>query len=152
MARAAPSREAPSTQSDLEAGLYLKLGEYADEPTLNTSEARIILQKTLETRRERGFVPEERDALVKTRDYLEIFAQFKNIAEAQQVEGIINSYGKDLERFEKSQLGNLVPSSAEEAKALIPSLEAKVMEGKVTDENLTDMCKDLQRLRRQAQL
>jgi DNA-directed RNA polymerase II subunit RPB4 len=152
MAPAAPSREAPSATNDLEAGMTLKLGEYADEPTLNTSEARIILKKTLDTRRARGHNTEETETLAKTRDYLEIFAVFKELAEAQQVEGIINSYGKNLERFERSQLGSLVPTCADEAKALIPSLEGKVTDGKITDDELDDLCSDLQKVKRQAQL
>jgi hypothetical protein len=105
MKRAAPSREAPSASQDLEAGAVLKLGEYADQPTLNTSEARIILKKTLDARRARNHNPDETETLAKTRDYLEIFAVFKEIEEAQQVESIIDTYAKDIARFEKSQLG-----------------------------------------------
>ena len=105
MPRAAPSREAPTTNSDLEAGTTLKLGEYADQPTLNLSEARIILLKTLDTRRERGRALEETETLTKTLKYLEWFAAFKNVPDAQQVEGIVETYGANLERFEKSQLG-----------------------------------------------
>ena len=82
MKRAAPSREAPSASQDLEAGAVLKLGEYADQPTLNTSEARIILKKTLDARRARNHNPDETETLAKTRDYLEIFAVFKEIEEA----------------------------------------------------------------------
>jgi DNA-directed RNA polymerase II subunit RPB4 len=152
MARAAPSREAPSATNDLEAGQILKLGEYTDEYTLNTSEARIILRKTLDTRRARGLNMEETETLAKTRDYLEIFAVFKELAEAQQVEGIINSYGKNLERFEKSQLGSLVPADAEEAQSVIPSIQTKVSEGKITVDELNDLCADLQKVKRQAQL
>lgn len=105
MPRAAPSRDPPAASQDLEAGPVLKLGEYTDEPTLNTSEARLILIKTLETRRQRDSHAEETETLTKTRDYLEIFAVFKELGEAQQVESIIDTYGKDLARFEKSQLG-----------------------------------------------
>jgi hypothetical protein len=105
MPRAAPSREAPSASQDLEAGAVLKLGEYADQPTLNTSEARIILKKTLDARRARNHNAEETETLAKTRDYLELFAVFKEIEEAQQVESIIDTYAKDIARFEKSQLG-----------------------------------------------
>ena len=105
MPRAAPSREAPSASQDLEAGTVLKLGEYADQPTLNTSEARIILKKTLDARRARNHNAEETETLAKTRDYLELFAVFKEIEEAQQVESIIDTYAKDIARFEKSQLG-----------------------------------------------
>jgi DNA-directed RNA polymerase II subunit RPB4 len=152
MPHAAPSRVAPTTTSDLEAGPVLRLGEYADEPTLNLSEARIILLKTLQTREQRGGGLDETETTQKTRDYLEIFAVFKDLAEAQQVEGIINSYGSNLERFEKSQLGSLVPTCADEAKALIPSLERKVEEGTVGEDELDGICRELQRLKRQAQL
>jgi len=152
MPHAAPSREAPTANSDLSAGADLRLGEYADEVTLNLSEARIILLKTLSTRASRGGQFEETETTSKTRDYLEIFAVFKDLAEAQQVEGIIDGYGKKLERFEKSQLGSLVPISADEAKALIPSLEKKVENGTLTDLELEGICTELQRLKRQAQL
>jgi len=152
MPRAAPSREAPSATNDQEAGVVLKLGEYAEEPTLNTSEARMIILKTLETRKTRGANTDETETLVKTKDYLEIFAVFKELQEAQQVEGIINVYGTRLEKFEKSQLGTLVPASAEEAVALIPSLERKVEQGGISMDELEEMCVDLQRLRRQAEL
>lgn len=168
MPRAAPSREAPSATNDQEAGVVLKLGEYAEEPTLNTSEARMIILKTLATRAQNGANTDEVETLVKTKDYLEIFAVFKELAEATQVEGIINVYGRDLEKFEKSQIGvqdihacevkltmvpgTLVPASAEEAVALIPSLERKVEQGKISMDELEEMCIDLQRLRRQAEL
>ena len=149
---AAPSRDAPTATTDLEAGQVLSLGEYTNEPTLNTSEARIILQKTLQTRQARGRVYEETETLAKTKDYLEIFAVFKDLAEAQQVEGIIEAYGKGLERFEKSQLGTLVPTCADEARALIPSLERKIEDGLITEEALELICKELQRLKKQAQI
>jgi DNA-directed RNA polymerase II subunit RPB4 len=153
MPHAAPSRYPPTATSDLEAGAVLKLGEFQSEVTLNLSEARIILQKTLATRVARGGgTGEETEVTAKTRDYLEIFAVFKDLAEAQQVEGIINSYGENLERFEKSQLGSLVPTCSDEAKALVPSLEKKVEDGTVTEEELEGICRELQRLKRQAQL
>lgn len=105
MPRAAPSRDPPAASQDLEAGPVLKLGEYADQPTLNTSEARIILKKTIDARRVRNHNADETETLTKTRDYLEIFAVFKEIPDIGQVESIIDTYGKDLTRFEKSQLG-----------------------------------------------
>ena len=152
MPHAAPSREAPTATSDLEAGAVLKLGEFQNEVTLNLSEARIILQKTLETRAKTNGQVEETEVTVKTKDYLEIFAVFKDLAEAQQVEGIVNSYGENLEKFEKSQLGSLVPTCSDEAKALIPSLEKKVEDGTVSEDELEGICRELQRLKRQAQL
>ena len=175
MAPAYPSRDPPSASTDLEAGLHLRLGEYADCNTLSASEARLILQKTLDNRRKpqpnnpsaNGATPQiitttppisppspstTPKSHPRPSSTLELFAAFKNVAEAQQVEGIVNSYGKNLERFEKSQLGTLVPGSSDEAKALIPSLEEKVGRGVVSDQDLDEMCRDLKRLERQAQL
>ena len=152
MPHAAPSRVAPTASSDLEAGAVLKLGEFANETTLNLSEARIVLLKTLQAREKNGKVLDSTETLEKTKDYLEIFSVFKDQAEAQQVEGIINAFGIELEKFEKSQLGSLVPTCADEAKALIPSLEKKVEDGILGEEDLEGICRELQRLKRQAQI
>jgi hypothetical protein len=43
--------------------------------------------------------------------------------------------------------GSLVPTCADEAKTLIPSLV-----GQISDQDLDDLCNDLQKLKRQAQL
>lgn len=48
----------------------------------------------------------ETETLVKTRDYLEIFSVFKEIPDAQALEGIVNVFGgKGLTNFEKSAIG-----------------------------------------------
>jgi hypothetical protein len=44
-------------------------------------------------------------------------------------------------------VGSLVPTCADEAKTLIPSLV-----GQISDQDLDDLCNDLQKLKRQAQL
>ncbi|KAJ9658255.1 RNA polymerase B [Neophaeococcomyces mojaviensis] len=159
MAHAAPSRDAPVSSTELTAGRELQIGEYAEEPTLNLSEARIILTKTLETRKRRkqeenpnSMDTAEPENLVKTRDYLEIFSVFKDLGEAQQAEAVINVHGTNMERFERSQLGSLVPSGADEAKALIPSLEKKVEDGLIEEETLETLCVELTKIKRQAQL
>ncbi|ETN37333.1 uncharacterized protein HMPREF1541_08324 [Cyphellophora europaea CBS 101466] len=149
---AAPSREQPTASTDLEAGRELKLGEFADVETLSLSEARIVLQRTLEMRQKRGEPFDESDTMVKTRDYLEIFAVFKDLSVAEQVEQLINSLGNDLVKFEKSQLKSLLPTCADEAKALIPSLEKKVEDGVLDEMQLDEICKEVQRLKRQAEL
>lgn len=46
-----------------------------------------------------------------------------------------------------SEIGSLVPTCADEAKTLIPSLV-----GQISDQDLDDLCNDLQKLKRQAQL
>ena len=105
MPPAAPSRQSPTSATDIEASAVLKLGEFADIPCLNISEARIILQKTLDTRLAKGGVIPDKDNLTKTRDYLEIFSVFKEIPDAQALEGIVNVYSKVLTNFEKSAIG-----------------------------------------------
>jgi DNA-directed RNA polymerase II subunit RPB4 len=102
---AAPSRQSPTTTTDIEASSVLKLGDFADIPCLNISEARIILQKTLDTRKQKGAMLEETETLAKTRDYLEIFSVFKEIPDAQALEGVVNVYSKVLTPFEKSAIG-----------------------------------------------
>jgi DNA-directed RNA polymerase II subunit RPB4 len=108
MAPAAPSRQSPTSATDIEASAVLKLGDFADIPCLNISEARIILQKTLDTRKQKGAVMRETETLNKTRIYLEIFSVFKEIPDAQALEGIVNVYSKELTNFEKSAIG-MVP-------------------------------------------
>lgn len=152
MAHAAPSKDKPTASTDLEAGRDLKLGEFADEDTLSLSEARIVLLKTLDHRNQSGSGFEEPETSAKAREYLEIFANFKDLAMAEQVEGLINRLGTGLEKFEKSQLKSLVPTCADEAKAIIPSLEKKCEEGVVDEDELEGICKELQRLKRQAEL
>jgi DNA-directed RNA polymerase II subunit RPB4 len=105
MAPAAPSRQSPTSATDIEASAVLKLGDFADIPCLNISEARIILQKTLDTRKQKGAVMRETETLNKTRIYLEIFSVFKEIPDAQALEGIVNVYSKELTNFEKSAIG-----------------------------------------------
>lgn len=105
MPAAAPSRQSPTSATDIEASTVLKLGDFADIPCLNISEARIILQKTLDTRHQKGAVIRETETQVKTRDYLEIFSVFKEIPDAQALEAIVNVYSKELTNFEKSAIG-----------------------------------------------
>lgn len=146
--------------ADLEAGKELRLGEFAEDPTLNLSEARIILDKSLEARKRARQPNGETDKSVyrdtetvsKTKDYLELFAVFKEMADAEQAERTINTYAQGMERFERSQLGSLVPTSADEAKALIPSLEKKVEDGIVNESDLEALCIELNKIKRQTQL
>lgn len=162
MATNGTSSSDPTATTDLYAGRTLVLGEFAHERTLNLSEARIILAKSLDSRLNKlrltdpnAQPPRETETLAKTRDYLSIFAVFKDIADAEMAERIINGYadsGMQLEMFERSQLGSLVPSCADEAKALIPSIEKKVEDGVVGEEELEALCKDLGRLKRTTQL
>lgn len=105
MPLAAPSRQSPTTSSDIEASAVLKLGEFENVPCLNTSEARLILQKSLDTRKQRGAMVPAKDNLNKTKEYLEIFSVFKEVPDAKALEAIVNVYSEVLTNFEKSAIG-----------------------------------------------
>lgn len=156
MSHAAPSRDKPVASADLEAGRELKLGDYSEDPTLSLSEARIILNRTFEIRRSRSKNPEDAlkktETLAKTENYLELFAVFKEMSDAQNVEITLNTYADRLGRFERSQMASLVPTCADEAKAIIPSIEKKVEDNIITEEELDQLCHELVRYKKQAQL
>ena len=152
----ATARNDPSAAVDLEAGQVLNLGEFANHLSLDLSQARIILKATLDKRYKSNVQPpRETETLAKTRLYLDHFAVFKEVPDAEAVEGIIKAYvdgGMPLERFETSQLGSLVPICADEAKAIIPSLEKKCGDGLIDEKVLDSLCADLDRAKRQTVL
>lgn len=103
--------------------------------------------------------------MIKTQDYLDVFARFKNTENITAVERVLGAQPQ-LEPFEKSQLGmapsiqfhkclkgmeglttpgaeaSLCCESAEEAKTLIPSLT-----NKITDVDLQDILDEITKLR-----
>ncbi|KAI5288547.1 RNA polymerase B [Ascosphaera aggregata] len=146
-------REEP--KPELEATTELKLGEFQDVPTLSLSEARLVINKVLDLRRNAAGdggrpVTEEPEyagmlsvsrALTKTLDYLEIFARFKDTENIEEVERLLSAR-TELELFERSQLGSLCCDYAEEAKLLIPSLQ-----NKISDADLQELLNELTKLR-----
>lgn len=102
--------------------------------------------------------------MIKTQDYLDVFARFKNTENITAVERVLGAHPQ-LEPFEKSQLGmtslrhlyrvsktrraddsrgaaSLCCETAEEAKTLIPSLT-----NKITDVDLQEILDDITKLR-----
>ncbi|EFE29478.1 uncharacterized protein ARB_03624 [Trichophyton benhamiae CBS 112371] len=145
-------RELP--QSELEATAQLKLGEFQHVPTLSLSEARLVINKVLDLRRKGESKFEEREppmmltpislagrTLVKTQDYLEVFARFKEKENIEAVERLLSAH-TELEFFERSQLGSLCCDNAEEAKSLIPSIG-----NKISDADLQELLDELTKLR-----
>ncbi|RPB23376.1 hypothetical protein L211DRAFT_825799 [Terfezia boudieri ATCC MYA-4762] len=141
------SRSREKRTIDEEAGPELKLGEFQHSSAITVSEARELLSMVFKHRLEQGKyeLPKkdtERGAVVnKTQEYLEIFSRFKNRESVEAVDRLLNSQ-PDLDPFEKAQLGSLCCDSAEEAKTLIPSLEAKK-----SDEELQDLLNEITKLR-----
>ncbi|KMU81182.1 polymerase 2 polypeptide D [Coccidioides immitis RMSCC 3703] len=82
-----PKRELP--QNELEASSQLKLGEFQNVPTLSLSEARLVINKVLDLRKKSNNKYEERETLIKTQDYLEVFARFK---EKENIEALSGCY------------------------------------------------------------
>ncbi|PGH13076.1 hypothetical protein AJ79_03913 [Helicocarpus griseus UAMH5409] len=132
-------RELP--QSELEATSQLKLGEFQNVPTLSLSEARLVINKVLDLRRKGDHKFEERETLIKTQDYLELFARFKEKENIEAVERLLSAH-TELELFERSQLGSLCCNDAEEAKSLIPSIG-----NKISDTELQELLDELTKLR-----
>ncbi len=79
--------------------------------------------------------------MIKTQDYLDVFARFKQKENIEAVDRMLTSH-TELELFERSQLGSLCCESAEEAKTLIPSLS-----NKITDADLQELLDDITKLR-----
>ncbi|MCJ1295396.1 RNA polymerase B [Xylographa carneopallida] len=141
MAATAPtsrSREQPT--GDEEATSDLKLGEFQNVPTLTLSEARVLINAVMDRRKQQRKV-EETETLVKTLDYLDVFARFKQKENIEAVERMLVGHD-ELELFERSQLGSLCCETAEEAKTLIPSLA-----NKISDIDLQELLDEISKLR-----
>ncbi|KAL8709269.1 MAG: hypothetical protein Q9220_006012 [cf. Caloplaca sp. 1 TL-2023] len=134
----ARTREKPS--GDEEATADLKLGEFQHVPTLTLSEARLLINAVIDHRKSQRKV-DETETLIKTQDYLDVFARFKQKENIEAVERMLSAK-QDLELFERSQLGSLCCETAEEAKTLIPSLS-----NKISDQDLQELLDDITKLR-----
>ncbi|KAL2058434.1 hypothetical protein ABVK25_001162 [Lepraria finkii] len=134
------SRTREKITGDEEAAAELKLGEFQNVPTLTLSEARLLINAVMDHRKQQRKV-EETETLIKTQDYLDVFARFKVKENIEAVERMLTSH-TEMELFERSQLGSLCCESAEEAKTLIPSLT-----NKISDLDLQDLLDEITKLR-----
>ncbi|MCJ1279387.1 RNA polymerase B [Puttea exsequens] len=134
------SRAREKAGGDEEATTELKLGEFQHVPTLTLSEARLLINAVMDHRKSQRAVTET-ETLVKTQDYLDVFARFKQKENIEAVERMLTAH-EELELFERSQLGSLCCDSAEEAKTLIPSLGDKI-----GDAELQGLLDDITKLR-----
>ncbi|KAI9824210.1 MAG: RNA polymerase B [Thelocarpon impressellum] len=139
------SRTREPAQGDEEAGADLKLGEFHGVPSLSLSEARLLINVVMDKRREKSAGPgaavQDTEMLVKTQDYLDVFARFKLKENIEAVERLLVAR-ENLDPFERSQLGSLCCESAEEAKTLIPSLA-----NKESDADLQELLDEITKLR-----
>ncbi|KAL5042644.1 hypothetical protein BDW71DRAFT_200404 [Aspergillus fruticulosus] len=100
----ATHRQRALPQGELEAASTLKLGADQNTHTLSLSEARLVIDKVLANKRRGGKKYEEPENLIKTLEYLSLFARFKDEENIKAVERLLNSH-TELEMFERSQLG-----------------------------------------------
>ncbi|KAI9876574.1 MAG: RNA polymerase B [Pleopsidium flavum] len=139
-ATAPTSRTREQPQGDEEATADLRLGEFQNVPTLTLSEARLLINAVMDHRKQQRKVAET-ETLIKTQDYLDVFARFKQKENIEAVERMLATHD-ELEYFERSQLGSLCCESAEEAKTLIPSLS-----NKISDADLQELLDEITKLR-----
>ena len=103
MATAPTSRARERAGGEEEATTDLKLGEFQNVPTLTLSEARLLINAVMDHRKQQRQA-NETETLIKTQDYLDVFARFKQKENIEAVERMLASR-VELELFERSQLG-----------------------------------------------
>ncbi|KAI1728626.1 RNA polymerase rpb4 domain-containing protein [Ditylenchus destructor] len=104
---------------------------------LMISEVFLLLDHRRKQSEQKEEIEDMSEVFVKTLNYARRLSKFKSRETIRAVRGIFS--GKyNLHKFEVAQLANLCPETAEEAKALIPSLE-----NKMEDEELDELLKDL---------
>lgn len=113
--------------------------ESQDTKTLLISEVHILLEHRRQQNESAEEEQEFSEVFMKTLNYTQRFAKFKNMENIASVRQLLTN--KKIHKFEMAQLANLCPETPEEAKSLIPSLEA---EGRFTDEELTTILEDIQ--------
>ena len=106
MATAPISRTRERPGGEEEATADLKLGEFQNVPTLTLSEARLLINAVMDHRKQQRQV-NETETLIKTQDYLDVFARFKQKENIEAVERMLASR-VELELFERSQLGRFL--------------------------------------------
>lgn len=101
---AATSRARAQPLGNEEAGSQLVLGEFEGVQTLSLSEARLVINAV--TDKQHAIDPnfKESTTLVRTQDWLDVFARFRTNSSTVQLEQLMRTL-PSLENFERSQLG-----------------------------------------------
>ena len=113
--------------------------ESSETKTLLISEVHILLEHRKQQNESAEEEQEFSEVFMKTLNYTQRFAKFKNMDNIASVRQLLTN--KKIHKFEMAQLANLCPENPEEAKSLIPSLEA---EGRFTDDELATILDDIQ--------
>uniref|UniRef100_A0A493TQG4 DNA-directed RNA polymerase II subunit RPB4 n=1 Tax=Anas platyrhynchos platyrhynchos TaxID=8840 RepID=A0A493TQG4_ANAPP len=111
--------------------------EFETAETLLNSEVHMLLEHRKQQNESAEDEQELSEVFMKTLNYTARFSRFKNRETIASVRSLLLQ--KKLHKFELACLANLCPETAEEAKALIPSLE-----GRFEDEELQQILDDIQ--------
>ncbi|NXD24753.1 RPB4 polymerase, partial [Spelaeornis formosus] len=115
--------------------------EFETAETLLNSEVHMLLEHRKQQNESAEDEQELSEVFMKTLNYTARFSRFKNRETIASI--VVFPYSlllqKKLHKFELACLANLCPETAEEAKALIPSLE-----GRFEDEELQQILDDIQ--------
>ncbi|KAH7727053.1 DNA-directed RNA polymerase II polypeptide [Aphelenchoides avenae] len=112
--------------------------EVAGCDALMISEVFLLLDHRRKQSEQKEEIEDMSEVFLKTLNYARRLSKFKSRETIRAVRGIFAGKTHVLHKFEVAQLANLCPETAEEAKALIPSLE-----NKLEDEELEDLLKEL---------
>merc|ERR1712176_1094913 len=110
--------------------------EFQETTTLMNSEVMVLLEHRMKNDEGRRDDVELSEVFQKTLDYCKRFSKFKNQDTIVNVRTMLMQ--KRLHKFELAALANLCPDEAEEAKALIPSLD-----GRFPDDELQQILDDM---------
>ncbi|NXT00213.1 RPB4 polymerase, partial [Jacana jacana] len=115
--------------------------EFETAETLLNSEVHMLLEHRKQQNESAEDEQELSEVFMKTLNYTARFSRFKNRETIASVRRRVQDLllQKKLHKFELACLANLCPETAEEAKALIPSLE-----GRFEDEELQQILDDIQ--------
>nr|CAB3265017.1 DNA-directed RNA polymerase II subunit RPB4-like [Phallusia mammillata] len=111
--------------------------EFENAETLLNSEVHMLLEHRKTQNESAEDDQELSEVFMKTLNYTQRFSRFKNRETIASVRTLLIQ--KRLHKFELASLANLCPESAEEAKALVPSLE-----GRFEDDELQQVLDDIQ--------
>ncbi|XP_013416928.1 DNA-directed RNA polymerase II subunit RPB4 [Lingula anatina] len=127
----------PNEQQEEDASELRFPKEFENAETLLISEVQMLLEHRKQQNESAEEEQELSEVFMKTLNYTSRFTKFKNRETISAVRSLLMQ--KKLHKFELAALANLCPENADEAKALIPSLEEKF-----EDEELQQILDDIQ--------
>ncbi|KAF3438304.1 hypothetical protein FNV43_RR21066 [Rhamnella rubrinervis] len=131
-----------TTKAEEEDASELKIGEdFLKAKCLMNSEVAILLEHRCEQLKHMSDDPMNHlpQVFEKALQYVKRFSRFTNQDAVKQVREVLSRY--QLAEYELAVLGNLCPETAEEAKAVVPSLKTK--ERNHDDEAIEKLLQDL---------